>query len=305
MSSSKLMHFKTITDLHRSCGLPQPEHPLVSVIDYSTINIPAMPAGIAFDGYSIAIKKETAGLKITYGQQKYDFDEGVMLFTAPGQVIKIEAIQDTAARHSGWILFIHPDFLWHTSLAKTIKRYEYFNYSVHEALFLSDKEENIINTIVQNIRQEYYSNIDHFSQGIVIAHLETLLSYAERFYHRQFITRKKANHQLLNRLEAVIDDYFNKGELTTGGLPSVQLIAGRLNVSAAYLSRMLKILTGQSTQQHIQDKLIEKAKEKLSTTDLSVSEIAYQLGFEHSQTFSRLFKSKTNQSPVEFRASFN
>ncbi|MVT10334.1 helix-turn-helix domain-containing protein [Chitinophaga tropicalis] len=304
MPKSGLIHFKTITELHRSCGLPGPEHPSISVVDYATINIRALPAGIIFDGYSIAVKRGTAGIRMMYGQQQYDFDAGVMLFTAPNQVIRIEATQNSDVAHSGWILFIHPDFLWNTSLAKTIKRYEYFGYSVNEALFLSNKEENIINTIIQNIQQEYHSNIDNFSQGIVIAHLETLLSYAERFYHRQFITRKKANHQVLDRLEELLNDYLND-DVITKGLPTVQYLSGKLNISVSYLSRMLKVLTGQTTQQHIHEKLIEKAKEKLSTTDLSVSEIAYQLGFEHSQTFSRLFKSKTNQSPLEFRASFN
>ena len=178
-------------------------------------------------------------------------------------------------------------------------------YLVHEALFLSDKEEAMIIGIMQQIDHEYRSNIDKFSQGLIIAQLELLLNYSDRFYHRQFITRKITNHRLLDRMETILAEYFNTGNLLNKGLPTVQLIAGELNVSPNYLSVMLKELTGQSTQQHIHDKLIEKAKEKLSTTDLSISEIAYELGFEHSQSFSKLFKSKTKFSPLEFRHSFN
>ena len=240
-----------------------------------------------------------------YGQQEYDFDEGIMFFMSPGQVLKIEVKTDLPLQHSGWMLLVHPDFLWNTPLANTIKQYEYFDYSVHEALFLSEKEETIISDIMQRIQQEYHSNLDQFSQSVIIAQIELLLTYSDRFYHRQFITRKISNHQILNRLEILLADYFSSDDLIEKGLPTVQSIADALNVSPNYLSGLLKVLTGQSTQQHIHDKLIEKAKEKLSTTDLSVSEIAYTLGFEHSQSFSKLFKSKTALSPLEFRQSFN
>lgn len=162
-----------------------------------------------------------------------------------------------------------------------------------------------MNNIIQNIRQEYHSNIDTYSQTIIISQIETLLSYSERFYNRQFITRKKNNHKILNRLEEILKDYFNRDKLIHKGLPTVQYIAQELNVSSKYLTSMLEMLTGQNTQHHIHEKLIEKAKEKLSTTNLSVSEIAYYLGFEHSQSFGKLFKNKTNMSPLEFRASFN
>jgi AraC family transcriptional activator of pobA len=176
---------------------------------------------------------------------------------------------------------------------------------VNEALFLSEKEENVINNIVENIHQEYHSNIDTFSQNIIISQIETLLNYSERFYQRQFITRKISNHRILSSLETLLADYFNSEDLITKGLPSVQHIADQLNLSPSYLTGLLKVLTGQNTQQHIHEKLIEKAKEKLSTTQLSISEIAYELGFEHPQSFSKLFKIKTSISPLEFRKSFN
>jgi AraC family transcriptional activator of pobA len=208
-------------------------------------------------------------------------------------------------RPEGWMILIHPDFLWNTPLAKIIKQYEFFNYSVYEALYLSDKEEMMLTTIAQNIEQEYHANIDRFSQSVIIAQLELLLTYSERFYQRQFITRKIASHEILGKLEDLLNNYFNSGALAQKGLPSVTYIAESLNISPGYLSGLLKSLTGQNTQQHLHNKLIELAKEKLSTTQLSVSEIAYELGFEHLQSFSKLFKTKTNLSPMEFRHSFN
>ena len=297
---------KTINEFQQLRGLPKPAHPLISVVNLETIRHSHENKSTSWilDFYSISIKR-CLSAKFKYGQQQYDFDEGIMFFIAPGQVFGIEVDDNSTSKPSGWILLVHPDFLWSTPLAKTIKHYEYFDYSVHEALFLSDKEETIITGIMQNIQQEYHSNIDKFSQGVMIAQLELLLTYAERFYQRQFITRKITNHKILNRLEDMLNEYFNSDDLISKGLPTVQHIAETLNVSPNYLSGLLKTLTGQSTQQHIHDKLIERAKEKLSTSDLSVSEIAYELGFEHPQSFSKLFKTKTNFSPLEFRQSFN
>ncbi|TGJ98387.1 AraC family transcriptional regulator [Leptospira langatensis] len=305
MIDKKPYRIRTISEFHEVRGLPKPEHPLISVVDYSSIKHSSEfnVTSWTLDFYSISLKRNSA-VKMKYGQQEYDFDEGILFFMAPGQVFRIEVNADLRAEHSGWILLIHPDFIWNTSLAKNIRKYEYFDYSVNEALFLSEKEESTINNIIQNIRQEYHSNIDKFSQGIIISHIETLLNYAERFYDRQFITRKISNHQVLDRLEEILGEYFEEGDLRQKGLPSVQYVADLLNVSPNYLSGLLKVLTGQTTQQHIHDKLIERAKEKLSTTDLPVTAIAYELGFEHSQSFSKLFKSKTNLSPQEFRRSF-
>src|SRR5699024_1587116 len=240
-----------------------------------------------------------------YGQQQYDFDEGVMSFIAPNQVLRIEHDPEEILNRSGWMLFIHPDFLWKYPLSKTIRQYAYFDYSVNEALFLSEKEEETIINIIQKIQQEYHANIDKFSQNIIISYMETLLNYSERFYERQFLTRKITNHSILDRLEELLSRYFGDDTQTVKGVPSVQYIADTLNVSPNYLSGLLKVLTGQSTQQHIHNKLIEKAKERLSTTELTVSEIAYELGFEYSQSFSKLFKNKTQLSPLEFRRSFN
>jgi len=303
MPHTKPVRIKTISELHRMRGLPQPEHPLISVVDYAAMGRPTENTPITMDFYSIAIKRGVG--KMFYGQQQYDFDEGIMYFLAPHQVLRPNPEAFNSTERSGWILYFHPDFLWHTPLAKAIRQYDFFDYAVHEALFLSQKEEDVIHGIIQNIKQEYHSNIDKFSQNIIISQIETLLNYSQRFYERQFITRKVTNHRILGRLENLLNAYFDGDNPGVKGLPGVQFIADSLNVSPGYLSGLLKSLTGKSTQEHIHEKLIEKAKEKLSTTDLSVSEIAYELGFEHSQSFSKLFKSKTRQTPLAFRAAFN
>lgn len=285
-------------------GLPKPEHPLISIVDYSAIKRPSDigEVNLVLDFYMISQKSGIGG-KMYYGQQEFDFDEGVMAFIEPNQVFRIQSDPASTEKRWGWMLLIHPDFLWNTPLAKNIRQYDYFDYSVNEALFLSEKEQNTLNGIIENIRQEYHTNMDRFSKQIIISQIESLLNYSERFYNRQFITREKANHDILGRLEQLLADYFDD-DLAITGLPTVQYIADTLHVSPKYLSSLLKLLTGQSTQQHIHDRLISKAKEKLSTTNLSVSEIAYDLGFEHSQSFSKLFKTKTQMSPLEFRASF-
>lgn len=303
MNNNQVQRIKTISEYHRLRGLSKPLHPLISLIDYRSIKHSPETSKVSWvhDFFLIALKKNIDG-KFKYGQQNYDFDEGTMFFIAPGQVFRIEINQDLPDR-SGWMLLIHPDFLWHTSLAKSIKNYEYFGYSAREALFLSEQEELIVLGIVENIKREYQSNMDKFSQQIILSQIEVLLNYADRFYHRQFLTRKISNHQILEKLERLLNEHFTDKALQNG-LPTVNYLAEQLNLSPDYLSALLKVTTGLNTQQHIHEKLIAKAKENLSATNLSVTEIAYQLGFEHSQSFSKLFKSKTRQSPLEFRASF-
>ncbi|WP_020533342.1 helix-turn-helix domain-containing protein [Flexithrix dorotheae] len=306
MANKKPNRIKTISEFHRFRGLPLPEHPLISVIDYASIKHSDENNSISWvlDFYAISLKK-SSHTKFRYGYQHCDFDGGSLFFMAPNQVFRVEVNKDHMSVKSGWLLLIHPEFIWGTALAKTIKQYDFFSYAINEALFLSPKEESILNHIIQNIQQEYLSSIDKFSKQIISTHIENLLSYSERFYNRQFITREKANHQILERLEKLLTDYFNGDDIVIKGLPSVQFVSEELNVSQSYLGSLLRVLTGQNTQQHIHEKLIEKAKEKLSTTNLTISEIAYELGFEHSQSFSKLFKSKTQLSPLEFRQSFN
>lgn len=303
-STAQPYFINSVSEMHRILALPKPEHPLVSVINLDEIPCFANDSlrSVIYNFYSICIKKDFKG-KLKYGQNYYDFDEGVLTFFSPGQVITTELADDL--KLSGYWLIIHPDFIQNYPLAKTIKNYGYFSYAVNEALFLSEKEEMMIAAIMKNIGQEYYSNIDHYSQDVMISHIELLLNYANRFYNRQFITRKNAGNDLLVKLEVILSDYFNTEKVREAGLPTVQYISEKLNISPNYLSDMLRTITGQSTQHHIHNKLIERAKELIANTSLSVSEVAYQLGFEYPQSFNKLFKSKTNLSPLEFRHSFN
>jgi AraC family transcriptional activator of pobA len=306
MKNTQPNRIKTISQYHQAMGLSKPEHPLISIINFDSVPQPPIdkPLSFIYDFYSIYLKR-ISNAKFKYGQLESDFDEGVLFFMAPNQVFSISAESKAEVKRSGWIILIHPDFLWNTTLAKTIKQYEYFNYSVNEALYLFAKEEKKIIDIIGNIQQEYDANIDRFSQDIIVSQLELLFTYSDRYYNRQFITRKITNHKILSSFENVLTEYFNNETLLGKGLPSVGYIAQALNMSPNYLGGMLKTLTGQNTQQHIHNKLMEKAKEKLSTTNLSISEIAYELGFEHLQSFSKLFKSKSGLSPLKFRANFN
>lgn len=305
MTPAQPQHIRTITEFHRLRGLPKPRHPLVSVVDFALISKESDERISSFVNgfYSIALKKNFNG-KIRYGQQEYDFDEGVMVFMAPGQVLKIE-YAEAETTHTGWLLLLHPDFLNQTALAQKMAHYTYFGYATHEALHLSEYEENIVINSILAIRREYENYIDQFSHDVIIAQLDLLFTYADRFYHRQFLTRKAGAKPILDRLENILNNWFNNSQCMEKGLPTVQYVADRLNVSPNYLSGLLKALTGQSTQQHIQNKVIEKAKMQLSSTNLTVSEIAYQLGFEHPQSFNKLFKSKTSLTPLEFRQAFN
>ena len=294
--------FNSISDLHRVLGLPKPLHPLVSLVDNSQIVIDKdeLPGSFLLNFYKISYKKVLRG-KIKYGQNYYDFDEGGMIFTSPNQLLA--TTDDTESL--GLTLLIHPDFIRNYPLGKNIKNFGFFSYAVHEALHLSEKEQSVIMGIFKNIGDELQSTIDDFSQDVIVSQIELLLNYSNRFYKRQFITRKAASSDALSKLETLLTDYFNNESALMKGLPTVQYLSEQLNVSPRYLSDMLRSLTGQNAQQHIHNKLIEKAKEMLSVSNLSVAEVAYQLGFEHPQSFNKLFKRKTNLSPLAFRQSFN
>ncbi|WP_343307026.1 helix-turn-helix transcriptional regulator [Chitinophaga niabensis] len=297
-------HRISISEVHRILEVPGPAHPLISVVDFDDVKCYMSDSlgTVAYDFYCISIKKNFSG-KMKYGQRYYDFDNGIMTFFSPGQVITTET--DPNLRLEGWWLLLHPSFLKGYPLAKNIREYGFFSYAVNEALHLSEKEEDTLTGIIRNIQQEYNSPIDNYSQNVIVSQIAVLLNYCDRFYNRQFITRKNANNDLLAQLEELLADYFNGDQVSLQGLPTVQYISEQLHVSPNYLSDMLRSVTGMNTQQHIHHQLIEKAKEILSTTSLSVSEIAYSLGFEHPQSFNKLFKNKTNTSPLAFRNSFN
>lgn len=296
--------FDSLSDAHQALGLPKPLHPLISLIDnvIHPLSENSFPRSHVLSFYKISYRTKFSG-KFKYGQGYYDFNEGGLLFAAPNQII---GSNDGAAKCSGgYTLLIHPDFLVNYSLAKKIRQYGFFSYSANEALHLSDQEKATIISIFKIIEEELNSRIDEFSQDVIISQIELLLNYANRFYKRQFITRKAVSNDLLQKLEEILDEYFASERSLSGGIPTVQYLSENLNITPSYLSDMLRSLTGQNAQQHIHNKLIEKAKEKLSVTSLSVSEIAYELGFEHPQSFSKFFKTKTSLSPLEFRRSFN
>lgn len=301
---NNLYKFESLSDAHRAFGLPHPRHPLISLINgaHTQVEMHKVPQQHVLGFYKISYKPKLGG-KLKYGQSYYDFNEGGLLFASPGQVIG--GNDNDGSVCSEYTLLIHPDLFLGYSLVKNIRQYGFFSYTTNETLHLSEEEKAIIISIFKMIEVELNSRIDDFSQDVVIAQIELLLNYANRFYKRQFITRKAVNNNLLQKMEEILDGYFNNARSLSQGIPTVGYVAEKLNLSPSYLSDMLRSLTGQNAQQHIHNKLIEIAKEKLSTTSLSVSEVAYELGFEHPQSFSKLFKTKTNLSPLEFRRSFN
>ena len=302
MRENNINTINSVMQYHQICGLPKPLHPLVSVVNLEEIDFflnEEFWRHYANNLYTISIKKGMTS-KLIYGQTEFDFDDGVLVVTAPKQVISIEKLEKIEL--TGYKLIFHPDFLQGYPLAKTIHNYSFFSYSTNKALFLSDKEEEIVLNLFKSIEQECANNTDKFSQDVLIANIELLLVHIDRYYNRQFLTRKNISNDTLSKMEEILNRYF---EAEHTQLPTVQYIADQLNLSPTYLSDLLKNLTGLTAQQHIHEKLIEKAKELLFTSNLSVSEIAYQLGFEYPQSFSKLFKKKTNLTPLEFKQSFN
>jgi AraC family transcriptional regulator, transcriptional activator of pobA len=295
--------YNSVSELNKVLGLPAPQHPLITLNNYADmkVDIAELPRAIVLNMYKISFKFNFTG-RIKYGQHYYDFDAGGMVFAAPMQMI---TAVDNEGDYSGYSLVIHPDYLRNSTLGKTIKDYGFFSYSVNEALHLSEQEKAIISGIFENIKTELASSIDNYSHSIILSQIEQLLSYSNRFYNRQFITRKAVHHDLVTQLDDLLNNYFDRDEALFKGIPAVQEIAAQLNVSQRYLSDMLGSLTGQNTRQYIQLKMIEKAKELLSTSTLTIAQIAYQLGFEYPQSFNKLFRKKTNTSPLEFRQSFN
>ncbi|MCT2560457.1 helix-turn-helix domain-containing protein [Chryseobacterium herbae] len=292
----------SVSAFHRLLSLPEPKHPLVSVINLSESIFldDEVWKGFVNRFYCVALKRESKG-KVRYGQQHYDYDKGVLSFTAPNQVQYLDFHNMECG--AGYLLIFHEDFILRHPLAHTISGYGFFSYAVNEALHLSEDEETNLIEILQKIDKEC-QHIDQHTQEIILSQINLLLNYSNRFYERQFITRKNGSQQLLTRFEKFLNDYFDQEQSAEKGLLTVHLIAEAMNLSPNYLSDLLRIHTGQNTQQHIHEKLISKAKEKLSATELSVSEIAYSLGFEHAQSFSTLFKKKTKMAPLEFRAGF-
>ncbi|MFP9119026.1 helix-turn-helix domain-containing protein [Flavobacterium sp. RNTU_13] len=300
---SNIYHINSISQLVRELGLPAPMHPLITIVDYNDVSTAMFPKGkkVSIDFYKISFKPTFSG-RTKYGQGYYDFEEGGLAFLKPKQIV---FSPEDAGNYEGLVLYFHPDFIRAYPLGVSIIHYGFFSYDVSEALCLSAKEKEVINNLFMAISQELKNNIDKFSQDVLVSQIELLLNYSNRFYNRQFITRTAINHDIITSLDKILNRHFERENSLKDGLPSVKYICTELKISQRYLSDMLRSLTGLNTQQYIQNAIIEKAKEKLSATNLSVSEIAYELGFEHSQSFSKLFKTKTKLSPLEFRQSFN
>lgn len=295
------LKIESISELHNMLHLPKPRHPLLSFVETCQMDVEDNRKLFFTMGFYGISYKESIDGKMGYGQGYYDFDEGGMMFTAPNQIIS----SDPDTKYKGFVIFMHPDFIRNYSLGKNIKKYGFFSYDTNEALHLSESEKNIILGLFKNIDNELNTAIDETSQDVLVSYIDVLLNYSQRFYKRQFITRKAVNHDLLFKTEHLLDDYLNDNKGLNAGLLTVEYLASQVNLSPRYLSDMLRTITGQNAQQFIHEKLIEKAKEYLSTTNFSVSEIAYVLGFEYPQSFNKLFKKKTNITPLEFRASFN
>lgn len=296
------LKISSISEMHDLLQLPKPLHPLVSLVDNTkmTISKDMLSRSFILNFYKISYKYSTVG-KMGYGRGYYDFNEGGMMFTSPGQILST----DEGAEYCGYTLLVHPDFIRNYPLAKNIKNFGFFSYDTNEALHLSDQEKTTVTGLLDSITNELNTAIDEVTQYVIISYIEVLLNYSNRFYKRQFITRKAVNSDLLAKMDHILEDYFNQQETLTKGLPTVEFLASALHLSPHYLSDMLRNLTGQNAQQHIHEKLIEKAKEYLTTTSFSVSEVAYALGFEHPQSFNKLFKKKTDETPLSYRQSFN
>ncbi|MDP5172177.1 MAG: helix-turn-helix transcriptional regulator [Bacteroidia bacterium] len=294
------LRISSISHLHEIIGFEKPRHPLISLIDVSELVVREEEVGtrILYDLYVITQKDKSCGVE--YGRNSFDFDEGVMAFSAPGQIY-----EPTRAIHAGeikgWMLFFHPDLIHATHLGSHMDEYSFFNYDVFEALHLSDQEEKIVNDVVQNIKLEYEQRIDNHSHRVIVSNLELLLNYCLRYYERQFNTRTSQSLGITASFEQELKRYFQDNLHVEQGLPAISYFAEKVHLSQHYFSDLIKKETGRSPKDHINDFVIEKAKNLLLSTPQSVSEIAYDLGFNYPHYFTRLFKNKTGLSPVEYR----
>jgi AraC-like DNA-binding protein len=298
---SKIIHIETISELSKILGLPHVKHPLATVVDFSKYD-DKFTSGVKLSaGFYSIMFKNFCGNKIKYGQKPYDFQEGSLICIAPRQVVTFDEPVEKREDAAGWGLFFHPDLIRGTSLGRIIREYTFFSYDTNEALHLSGKEKQVLNDCVDKIDSELNENIDRHSQALIISNIQVLLNYCSRYYERQFITRRIENKDILIRVEELLKDYFKSPGLDDRGLPSVKTLADKVNLSPGYLSDLLKKETGMNAKDQIHFYLIEEAKTLLLSTNQSVSELAFSLGFEYPQYFSRLFKSKTGMTPGEFR----
>jgi len=301
---SAFVHLQTIADLYNFFGLTKIHHPLVAVVDFSKVKYDHISeeTTIAADFYTVMFKNYNSNT-VKYGRKIVDFQDGSLICLAPNQVIEMDSDTEASGNMSGWGLCFHPDLIRATTLNDKMSDYSFFSYETSEALHLSEKEKQILDDCVLKIQSELQENIDVHSQTIIVSNIELLLNYCTRFYGRQFITRKSSNNAVVVQIEKLLKEYFKRSDITETGLPTVKYLAEQVHLSPSYLSDLLKKETGKNTQDHIHFYLIEEAKNILLSTNKSVGEIAYSLGFEYPQYFNKLFKQKTGKTPVEFRSS--
>lgn len=300
IKKNNLNQFNSITELANTFGFSKPLHPFITLVHHADISSESEIKNMVTNFFMISYKSNLKG-KLKYGQGYYDFEEGGLIFTAPNQAISVVDGNEVC---QGVSVFFHPDFLAASTLGSSIKKYGFFSYQINEALHLSDKEKQKILSIFEDIEQELNTSIDEISQDLIISYLEVLLNYSNRYYKRQFVTRKIVNRSIVEKFEDLLFEYFNTEKSLSNGLPTVKYFSEKLSLSSGYLSDLLRNTTGLNTQQHIHSKIINSAKEKLLTSQITAAELAYELGFEHPQSFNKLFKAKTKMSPMQFRQSF-
>ncbi len=306
MQEEGIFRIKSVTQFFEAIGNDKPKHPLIGIVDVTKLDVSSeqmeayKDVKMTSDLYSVILKDGSCGLH--YGRNKYDFEEGVLQFIAPNQIVSSNT-SHTASTY-GFFMVFHPDLIRNYDLSRKIRKYNFFNYQVHEALHLSKKEEDTLLEIVNNIKHELDLNIDKHSQEVLVTNIQLLLNYSERFYDRQFITRKNSSSDIVSRVEALIEEFYNKNLQLELGTPSPDFFAEKVNYSTTYLSDLLKKETGKSIKDHIDGHLIELAKNELVNSQKTVNEIAYDLGFNYPHYFSRLFKKKTGESPNVYRSQF-
>jgi AraC-like DNA-binding protein len=298
--SEPFLKIESISQLHQLLGYDKPSHPLITVLDPRQLQIPAEMRNVRVVSNFYAVWLKTTDCGLEYGRNHYDFEEGVLVFTGPQQVVFVSG--EVAEDETGWMLFFHPDLINSTSLGEKIRQYSFFSYDLHEALHLSDAEKATISQCIDNIKGEYEQRIDDHSQSVIVANIELLLNYCSRYYARQFNTRTTANKDILTRFERALQGYFESDQLLQQGMPSVQYLAEQVHLSADYLSDLLKKETGRTAKDHINDFVVEKAKYLLLNSEDTISGIAYELGFNYPHYFSRLFKARTGWTPGEYRS---
>lgn len=299
---SKITHIKTVNDVHKQLQLPKPKHPLVSVIsDFSGAkNIDFRGVKFTTGFYSISLKSEIDGT-IYYGRNTYDFQDGTLIFLSPNQLMEYEKGNEEISHNRSWTLIFHPDLIRKSELGRKIEQYSFFGYDAREALHLSEEERNSIENIVKLIEKELTSNIDRHSQELIISNIKLILDYSTRYFDRQFFMRSNLNSDFVTKFERILKNYYKSGEAIELGVPTVKYLGKQMGISPSYLSDLLKKETGRNTIEHIHFFIIDQAKNSLLGTEKSVSEIAYNLGFEYPQHFSKVFKNKTGTSPTEYR----